>query len=138
MDAKVIEFLNSEHVAALTLETAEGLHAAALHFSFSEDPFTLYFSTDKTSRKGSKLSENPIKAALVIGISPEKWQTLQVDGTVRIASESEIPEIKKIHYERNPGSKKFEGDPNTVFLIFTPTWGRFTDFNTNPLTLIEF
>lgn len=137
MEQQIKEFLDKERVGALSVTFQDGgCHSAAMHFSYIEEPFQFYFSTDKTSRKAEELSTRPSKAAFVLGFSEEEWKTLQVSGEIRIAREDEIPAIKEIHYAKNPGSKKFEDDPNTIFLILQPTRWSYKDFNIKPLLKI--
>jgi len=74
---------------------------------------------------------------MVIGLSEEEWLTLQMHGDVKIISDNkELEKVYKIHYAKHPEAEQYKG-PKTVFLEFTPTWWRFTDFNTNPETIIE-
>lgn len=140
MDQKILDFLPKEHVCSLTTLLPDGSpHAAALHFSHQADPFKLYFSTENTSRKCKALLDGKSsKAAVVVGLSEEEWITFQIDGDVRAITESgELKVAKSVHYAKNPGSQKFENDPATLFLEFTPSWWRFTDFNTKPPTIIS-
>lgn len=137
MDKKVTEFLTKEHVGSLAVEIPGGMHAAALHFSHSDEPLVLYFSTEKDSRKmGGLSSSNSVKAAFVCGLSETDWLTLQMDGEVEIIPESELPKVHKIHYAKHPKSEQYKDDPGTVFLKFTPTWWRYTDYNTKPMTIV--
>jgi general stress protein 26 len=140
MDNRIIEFLNTQRIASLTTLLSDGTpHAAALHYSYTENPFTIYFSTDNTSRKFQGLvSNNETKAAIAIGFSEEDWLTFQLEGTVRkVANKTELESVQKIHYTKYPNSAKYKDEPETVFLAFTPTWWRFSDFNTDPETIIS-
>lgn len=139
MNDRITHFLTKHHICSLTTILPDGMpHAAAIHYSYSNEPFTLYFSTDRTSRKCQALLNGKRgKAAVVIGLSTEEWVTLQIEGNIRIATVDELPNIQKIHYTKHPHSAKYKDDPGTVFLIFSPTWWRFTDFNTKPPTIIS-
>ncbi len=139
MDQKIADFLAKEHISVLTTTLKDGsLHAAALHFSHVNEPLELYFSTENTSRKcEGLLSGEVVNAAVVVGFSEQQWITVQLDGEICMVSDSnEIAKIKEVHYQKHPGSKKFENEPETVFLKFTPKWWRYTDFNTKPPTII--
>lgn len=139
MDNRITEFLSKNHICSFsTVLPDSSIHAAALHYSHSDNPLELYLSTDNTSRKCQGLLNGETqKAAVVIGLSEEEWITLQLDGEVQIVSDKgEVEAIQKIHYTKNPGSEKFKDDPATVFLKFTPKWWRYTDFNTDPVLVI--
>ena len=139
MDSKIIAFLTSHRVCSLTTLLLEGSpHGAALHYSHQEDPLLLYFSTENTSRKvEALLNGKSAKASVVIGFSEEEWITLQMDGEVTVVNNDQLKEVHKIHYAKHPDSAKYKDDPETIFLAFTPTWWRYTDYNTTPLTILS-
>lgn len=140
MDKSVKDYLSKERVSALTvLLTDHTPHSTTMHFSHIDEPLIFYFSADKRDRKCQLiLNGKEVKAALVIGFSEDNWLTFQAEGVVGIlSSQSEINKVKNTHYAKHPNSKKFEKDPNTVFLVFRPTWWRFSDLNVDPPVLIE-
>lgn len=139
MDTKVLDFLSANRVCSLTTLLTDGSpHAAAVHYSHRADPLKLFFSTQNSSRKCEALADGKTtKAAVVIGLSEEEWKTLQLEGTVRaITDKDEIAKVKSVHYPKHPNSQKFENDPATLFLEFTPSWWRYTDYNTKPMTVL--
>ena len=140
MNKKILEFLARHRVSSLTTMLPDGTpHAAALHYSHQDAPLELYFSTENTSRKckGLLKGEN-VKGSLVIGFSEEEWITLQMDGDVAaITDKDELERVYKVHYAEHPNSEKYKDDPATIFLKFVPTWWRYTDYNTDPLTIIS-
>lgn len=140
MDSKVLEFLTSHRVCSLTTLLKDGSpHGAALHYSHINEPLKLYFSTENTSKKCEALSSNGLtKASVVIGFSEEEWITLQMDGEVRtITDKEELNTVQAIHYKKHPNSEKYKDDPTTIFLKFTPVWWRYTDYNTEPPTILS-
>ena len=140
MDDKVLDFLKSNRVCCLATQLKDGSpHTAALHFSHTLDPFALYFSTQNSSRKYQALAEGKsVKGSVTVGFSEQEWITLQMDGEVSTVSDpEELKSAKAIHYPKHPKSQEFENNPATVFLMFTPTWWRYTDINTHPATYIN-
>lgn len=140
MNEIILEFLSKHNVCALTTLLPDGFpHAAALHFSHSDNPLTLYFSTENTSRKcQGLLSGETVKGSVVVGLSEEEWITLQMDGDVRAISDKvELDKAHSIHYAKHPNSAKYKDAPETIFLAFTPNWWRYADYNTKPLTLLS-
>lgn len=136
-DKKVLDFLTNHRVCSLTtLLKDKSPHAAALHYSHSNEPLELYFSTENTSRKCEALLEGKsTQASVVIGFSEEEWITVQMDGEVSVVSEpKELRTIQSIHYAKHSTSAKYKDDSATMFLKFTPKWWRYTDYNTNPIT----
>src|SRR5215212_5965528 len=105
MDSKVQEFLKNHRVSVLSIVQDDStVHAAALHFAHSEDPFYLYSLTGKGSRKcRSLLSGKQIPASIVIGFDESEFASFQADGTVKIVSEdSEVDEGWKIYGTKYP------------------------------------
>lgn len=139
MEQAMVDFLTKNRVCALTTLLPDGSpHAAALHYSFKQTPFELYFSTENTSKKcEGLLNGETVKASAVVGISEEEWITLQMDGTATlIKSTDDLAAIQTMHYAKHPNSEKFKDDPATVFLKFTPVWWRYTDYTSKPPTIL--
>jgi general stress protein 26 len=139
MNSNIIEFIKKERVGVLSVVLADGTpHSATVHFSESIEPLKFFIqTTNSTTKVKPFLSGEPGKAAFVIGFSEKDWLTLQMRGSVRIVSDkNELEEVCRIHYKKQPAAEEYKG-PQTVFLEFTPTWYRFTDFNTDPETIIE-
>ena len=140
MDAKVIQFLEKNRVCSLSTQLSDNSpHGAAMHYSIQQNPLLLYFSADRTNKKMAKvLKDNVSKASVVVGFSEEEWVTLQMDGRLTlVACNDEVNKIKKVHYLKNPTSQEFENDPGTIFLIFKPSWWRYTDYNTDPPKILK-
>ena len=127
MDERALDLLSSEKVSVLSVCKADGgCHGAAVHFSHQVDPLVIYIQTESTSIKCKKL---PTKASVVVGFSEETMQTLQMDGD--ICQITDLEEVYKIHYTKHPEAEKYKNDPTTVFLAFTPTWWRYSDYKNN-------
>ena len=139
MDSKIINFIAKEQVCALSVLLSDGVpHIATVHYSHTENPLRIFIQTSNTTTKAKALvNRENAKAAIVIGFSEEDWLTLQMRGDIKIVSnKDELEEIYKIHYKKHPDAEQYKG-PQTIFLEFKPTWWRFTDFNTDPETIVE-
>lgn len=140
MDSKILGFLTKHRVCSLTTLLPDGSpHAAALHYSHKDSPLTLFFSTENTSKKcQALLGGKSTKASVVVGFSEEEWITFQMDGEVKaILEPEELKEAKTIHYPKHPDSKQYENAPETLFLSFMPHWWRYTDYNTDPPSILS-
>jgi general stress protein 26 len=139
IDERIANFLSQHGICSLTTLLPDGSpHAAALHFSHSAGGFEFTFLTKKSSRKAAALlNGGSVRGAIVVGFSEEELITLQLDGEVVLVSdEAELHEIRRSYFAKHPSSKKYEGDPAYAFLKFTPTWWRYTDYNTKPATIL--
>lgn len=133
MDLRIREFIAKNRIAALTIMLPDGTpHAATVHFAHQDNPtFKLFFMTEKTTRKCSSIinGENA-KAAVVIGFSEKEWVTLQMEGNIHIVySKDLIESVKSMYFLKYPGMQKYEANPQTVFLEFSPTWWRYSDLS---------
>jgi len=138
MNSQVTNFLAKERVCGLTVLIGAGIpHSATVHYSHQENPLKIFVQTsNKTEKAKPFLTGATGKASIVIGQSEEEWITLQMRGNIRaVINEEELKEIYKIHYKKHREAEKYKNS-NTVFLEFTPTWWRYTDFNTDPDTVI--
>ncbi len=139
MDSKIVSFLTKERVCSLSVILDDGSpHASAVHYSETIDPLKLFIQTSNSTTKAQPfLNGKAGKASIVIGFSEQEWLTLQMRGIMQIVSDpARLEEIYKIHYQKHPEAEKYKGS-KTVFLEFIPTWSRYTDFNTEPETIIE-
>lgn len=128
MDQKVIDFLTSERVGSLAIVMPDGTsNAAAMHFVYSDG--VIYFSTHVNSKKVEGLTT--AKASVTFGFSEKDWITLQMNGILEKTTSA-----KDLILAKYPENAKHM-DETVVFLKFTPTWWRYTDFKTNPPTFIE-
>jgi len=141
MDQDLLNFLSKERVCALTVLLNDGQpHSAALHFSHNVgSEFEIYFSTERSSRKCEPLLGGKIsKASIVVGFSEVDWKTIQLEGEVYIAEDKdELDSIKAIHYAKHPQSKKYENDPETVFLVFKSKQYKYSDLSQRPPKIVK-
>lgn len=139
MDKAVLDFLTKEKLSVISVVLESGqVHSATVHFSHVLEPvLKIYVQTSSATVKASPFLSGQVgQGALVVGFSHIDWLTLQMRGTVRLVTDSEeIQKVSQLHYAKHPDAQKRSG-PTTVFLEFTPTWWRYTDFKTSPPTII--
>ncbi|MBI2195648.1 MAG: pyridoxamine 5'-phosphate oxidase family protein [Candidatus Levybacteria bacterium] len=134
---EVREFFRNHRVGALSTISSEGYpESAVLHYSNNDNPLAFYFSTERSSRKIHNIRLNS-KASFVIGFSEEEFITVQMNGIVKELGDEELTEAKKIHYKKHPDSKQYENDPETVFISFTPSWIKISDYKVSPANIKE-
>ena len=138
MNTHALEVLEKERVCVLAVPMADGApHAAATHFSYEAEPTTLFIQTYPTVKtKAIQDRGGSAPAAVVVGFDETQFVSLQMRGEVRIVSDAgEVERITAIHLAKHPEAKEHLS-PSTIFLAFTPTWWRYTDFKTHPETVI--
>jgi general stress protein 26 len=139
MDQKAIDLLIKERICVISVTLADGSpHAAVVHYSQTVEPVKLFIQTYPTVKvEAIKAKGDNAKAAVTVGLNEADFVELQMRGDVRIVSDKdELEEIYKMHYAKQPQAEQYKSE-STIFLEFTPTWWRHTDFNTTPDTVIE-
>ncbi len=139
MNIKAFNYLQKNRVGCLAVTLPDGApHAATVHYSDTTDPLVIYIQTGKGTKKGEALSSGEaLAASFVVGFSEEEWITLQLDGKARLLkTDEEIAQFQTTHYAKNPEAEKHAGS-STAYIEFRPTWYRFSDFNTEPVTSVE-
>jgi general stress protein 26 len=139
MNPIVLDLISTDKVGVISVALEDGtIHSATVHYSHNENPLKIYIQTSNTTLKVKPFLNGQIgKGAFVIGFSEDEWLTLQMHGEIRaISDQDQLEEIYKIHYKKHPDAEQYKG-PNTVFLEFSPIWWRYTDFNTDPETIIN-
>lgn len=107
-------------------------NTAVMHYSMADAPLRLFFSADERSTKVHNAVNNG-KAAVTVGWSKVSPITAQMRGEIReITDPAELASAKATHYAMNPDLQQSEKDPHTVFLVFTPSWGRYADLSMDP------
>ena len=132
MKPEILEYLKTQRVGVLAVEMLDGSpHGATIHFAHTEDPLVFYFETSKTYRKSEPiLSKESVRESFVVGTDPNDMKTLQLDGDVRLVSESEKEKFKEVYFGKFPEKLAKSYGVEQVYFTFTPTWWRFTDWTT--------
>lgn len=131
-----MEFLAKERMSVMAVDLPSGApHASAMHFVYHDE--VLHFCTHSRGRKLTGLMSGASPGSVVVGFSEADWVTVQLDGQIqKIDSPAEKEEVKRLILAKYPESTKYM-DESAVFLKFTPTWWRYTDFKTAPPTIME-
>jgi general stress protein 26 len=141
MNPIALKLLEKERICVLSVVLADGSpHGAVVHYSQQTEiePVKIFIQTSPTVKtEAIKNAGGAAKASVVIGLNEADFVTLQMRGNVRIVSDTaELENIYKTHYAKHPEAEQYKS-PKTIFLEFVPTWWRYTDFNTDPETIIQ-
>jgi len=134
---KIISFLKKHRISGVATIMPDGImpHNKVMHYSMWENPLKLLFCTDDRSISVQNISLNH-NMSVVVGWSEEEWITVQMRGEAKVIDTPfELASAKKIHYANYPSSQKFDKDSHTVFIVFTPSWIKISDVNSDPSLL---
>lgn len=138
MHPEILYFLSQQRLAALTVEIADlNLHSAVMHIAHQDNPFRLFFFTDKASKKCSAfLHKKEIKAAVVIGFSEKEFTTLQMSGFVREVPKKDLAAANELYFLKYPEKKKFVDKDTKMMIEFIPTSWTYIDYEMHPKRFI--
>jgi general stress protein 26 len=124
-------FLHEAKAATLAvpINDAGTIHAASLLYVHDDDPLKFYFISSKSTEKYTLLhKKSSIPAALVIGTEKGTPFTVQLHGLLESVDPAENADVLEKYYEKRGNRGDDITDPNNSLLLFTPNWGRFTDY----------
>lgn len=132
MNETILNYIASQKIGVISVAMSDGSpHSSTVHFAHmetaSQDLPSILIMTDRSYKKCEPIITNgKTPASFVIGFDESEMKTLQMDGHINFADEDMV---KLPYFTKFPDKRKFYQEPNSVFLIFTPTWWRYTDFN---------
>jgi general stress protein 26 len=138
MNTTIQNLISNELIAVLSGITTDGnSYSSLLHYSHLNDPLRFYFQAWNSSEKVHSIKEGDNKSAsVIIGLDKPKNVTLQMKGNLRIIDDvDELEAVKKNHYLKHSQFEQHK-DKDISIIEFIPSWGRYTDMNTKPDTII--
>ncbi len=128
MDKSVLDYLSRQRVGCLSIVGTDNKPiASAVHFASTSDG-QLFVQVGKESRKYQTVKDGTCLASFTVGFDENDWITLQMDGKLRQIEVGEEQQFLEVYYTKNPNAKKYRGD-DTAYLIFEPTWWRYSDYS---------
>lgn len=130
MQQEILDYLKTQRTCVLAVEMMDGApHAATVHFAHRDNPFVLYFETNRTYRKAQPLfGKKETRASVVVGSTESNMQTLQLDGIIRLITPEEKETYESTYLGKFPEKKEKSQRPDFVRFLFVPSWWRFTDW----------
>jgi hypothetical protein len=95
----------------------------------------IVFDTVKTSRKYSNLIERPACSFVVGGWAGE--QTVQFEGLAIEPEGDELHRYQQAYFFAWPDGPGRMSWPGIAYFVVRPRWIRFSDFDQNPLLIVE-
>lgn len=125
---ELLAFLSAQRVGVLAVQMPDGRpHGATVHFAHDDEPLVFTFETDDRYRKYEPLAAgNPVPATFVTGFTEGASKTVQCDGVAQLIS-TDSPHVASYLKKFPEKVAKAQGE-HVVWVSFTPTWWRFTDW----------
>lgn len=132
MNETIFKYISEQNIGVLAVQMLDDSpHAATVHFAQIQDTSnanlpSILIMTDRSYKKCQPIIANgKTRASFVIGTDESEMKTVQMDGDVQFAQESAA---KTPYFTKFPEKEKFYKADSSVFLIFTPSWWRYTNF----------
>lgn len=130
---ELLAFLRAQPWAVEASVSSAGAPQAAVIGVAVTDRFELVFDTLSTSRKHRNLVRDP-RIALAIGWDGER--TVQYEGTADRPAGRELADAQAVYFARFADGPSRLSWPGIAYWRVRPDWIRYSDFNTNPPTVL--
>ena len=135
--AGLLEFMRRYRLAVqASVSAANAPQAAVIGYAVT-DLFEIIFDTIDSSRKGQNLRRNNRIALVIGGLVDGEERTVQYEGIADEPSGEELERLKRVYYSAYPDGPSRLSWPGLTYIRVRPTWIRYSDFNTNPPTIVE-
>jgi pyridoxine/pyridoxamine 5'-phosphate oxidase len=128
------EFLRKQAWAVESTSSPSGHPQSAVIGIAVTDALELIFDTRTSSRKHQNL-ERDARIALVVGW--DDGRTAQIDGIADRPTGPELARVKECYFARFPDGRDRASLPDMAYWCVQPHWIRFSDFNADPPTIVE-
>lgn len=136
--AELLAFMRTHRLAVQASGGAERSVQAALVGIAVTDAFEIVFDALDSSRKIRNLRGSARAAFVLGGWQPGDERTIQFEGIADEPSGAELERIKAAYFATWPDGPSRQSWPGLVYVRVRPTWIRYSDFNGDPPTIIEF
>lgn len=133
----LLAFMRQEPYAVQASAAVDGCPQAAIVGVAVSDRFEVVFDTLGDSRKAINLRRNP-SVALVIGPArADTACTVQLQGRADEPRGAELERLLALYFARFPDGRGRSQWPGITYWRVSPTWIRYSDFSTEPATIVE-
>jgi hypothetical protein len=135
---EMLQFLRHRRLAVqASIATAGGVQAAVVGIAVS-DNFEILFDTLQTTRKVQNLAKDPHIALVIGGTVDGEEQSVQYEGIADRPMGSELEPLQDLYFRTFPDGRERLSWPGITYVRVRPRWLRFSDYGTDPPTVIEF
>ena len=135
--SQLLQFLRRHRLAVQSsVAGSGGVQSAVVGIAVS-DGFEIVFDTLESTRKAENLARDPRIAFVIGGTLDGEEQTVQYEGTADRPSGGELQQVRELYFRTWPDGRDRLAWPGLIHIRVRPTWLRFSDFLTDPPTIVE-
>ena len=134
--SKILNLLKANEFGVIATNSANDAPESAVVAISQTDDLKLIFGTFENSRKYNNILKDN-KVSVVVGWDNTKKQTIQIEGSAKLVSESERNLIEDIHCQKNPSSEKYRNNLQQKYFTIEPYLIKYSDFSIHPQEVWE-
>jgi uncharacterized protein YhbP (UPF0306 family) len=133
----LLQFLRAHRWAIEATSSPTAQPQAAIIGVAVTDTLELVFDTLASSRKAANLRANSRIALVIGGWNEADPRTVQYEGKVDFPEGSELERVRAIYFATFKDGATRLSWPGITYVRVVPHWIRFSDFRTDPPTILE-
>lgn len=134
----LLGFVRGYRLAVQASVAASSVPQAAVVGFAVTDRFEIVFDTLEATRKVQNLRLNERAALVIGGVTDGDERTAQIEGIADEPSGNELKRLQEAYYRAHPDGRDRLDWPGLIYVRVRPTWARYSDFNHDPPTIVEF
>ena len=134
----LLAFMRQEPYAVQASVSADGSPQAAIVGVVVSERFEVFFDTLGDARKAINLRRNPATALVIGPAVVGSDRTVQVQGRADEPTGADLERLLDLYFARFPDGRERQLWPGITYWRVLPTWIRYSDFSTDPPTIVEF
>jgi len=134
----LLAFMRSHKYAVESSVSPSGAPQAAVVGIAVSDRFEVVFDTLTITRKADNLRRQGRIAFVIGGTLDGDERTVQYEGVADEPSGVERERLVALDLERFPDGRGRQQWPGLIYVRARPTWIRYSDYGTDPPTIVEF
>ncbi|HEX5387121.1 MAG TPA: pyridoxamine 5'-phosphate oxidase family protein [Gemmatimonadales bacterium] len=136
--SELLAFMREQRLAVQASAGPGNTVQAALVGIAVTDSFELVFDTLDTTRKAQNLRRAPSVGFVLGGWHAGDERTVQYEGIADQPAGDDLDRLKAAYFHVWPDGRARQSWPGLIYIRARPTWIRYSEFNRNPPTIVEF
>jgi general stress protein 26 len=101
------------------------------------DTFEIIFDTLASARKAQNIARDPRIALVIGGVLDGEERTVQYEGLADRPTGQELQPLQELYFRAFPEGRNRLSWPGLVYLRVKPQWIRYSDYRSDPPTIVE-
>jgi len=134
----LLTFMRSHHYAVQSSVSPSGSPQSAVVGIAVADDLSVVFDTLDSTRKAQNLRHNSAISFVIGGLVPGDERTVQYEGVAETPRGKELEHAQELYFASFPEGRERRSWNGITYIRVHPTWIRYSDYNKNPVEIVEF